>query len=45
MEIHEKIKLNGLEVDCEVDTGTVYMVLTPDIIRKAGLKPGELPPT
>jgi len=34
MELHEKIKINGIEVDCEIDTGTLYTVLKKDVLEK-----------
>jgi len=39
MELHEKIKINGIEVDCKIDMGTPYTVLKKDILEKAGARP------
>jgi len=39
MELSEKIKVNGVEVECKVDTGADFLYLSKDVIKKAGLKP------
>lgn len=39
MEIREKIKIKGKEIECAVDTGADYTILKEDLIRELGLKP------
>ena len=39
MEIYEKIKIKGKEIECKVDTGANYTVIEENIIKELGLEP------
>jgi len=39
MEIKEKIKIKGREIECEIDTGATYIVVKEEILKEIGSEP------